>query len=268
MITCTDVIIVPLPPNVTISLHLSCVFSFSGTRSTSRPHGKRKIPCRVSDPVTTDRVPTPTQAPWGWHVELPMTDAYVHLGYKLVRMVQWIARHATPQRVLYLDKDMLDRQTSLSVHKMFASIPVDSESMVGDIMNCLTPANQVCCCENHFHAEQYNLSSPYARSPPIAWGGAGIGFSHRVLARLASQDFVHVLPYSDQTLSMWAHQVGVHLVQANWSFTAQRWCSGHTLRVIPFNETHWQCSPSKAAALRTLTTSSSSWCRQQYKTTG
>ena len=238
---CDDLVVVPVPPNTSLSTDLPCVVAFSGTRA--RAGSKRDVPCTL-DPRTI----TTTDRPWSRvtknshvHVELPMVDSYVHLGYKVVSMMRWVAAHADPTRVLYLDKDRLDRQTPSSLRAIFARIPAERRCVVGDVMECLTPANQVCCCNNHHYATQYNLSSPYARSPAILWGGAGIGFNRQVLAELVAHPPSHLLPYSDQTLSMWAHRARIPLEQAEWSFRARRWCTTGAMEVVTVDRDHWKC---------------------------
>ena len=232
---CRHIVIVPLPPMVSLQMHLDCVVSFSGMKSLS--FNKKQVPCSV-DPsqIITHGSINRT----GNHVTFPMVDSYFHLGYKIINMVIWTALNTRATKILYLDKDILDSQTSRSLENKFKNIPLNGEFIVGDIMNCLTPANQFCCCNNKYYAGQYDLSSPFQVSHSIVWGGAGIGFNRFTLAKLLMHR-PYLLYASDQTLSSWAHISGIKFRQASWSSRAHYWCSSGALNVKRINESSWMC---------------------------
>ena len=239
MESCRDIVIVPLPPNVLLNNHLDCVVSFSGVKAL--PSKKKEVPC-VVDPSQITTHGNITRI--GSHVTFPMVDSYFHLGYKLINMVIWTAANTKATKILYIDKDSLDSETSSSLNNKFANIPLHGDFVVGDIMNCLTPANQLCCCNNAYFAGQYNLSSPFKVSHSIAWGGSGIGFNRVTLTKLLMHR-PRLLYASDQTLSSWAHVSDINFRQAKWSSRARRWCSSGELNVNKINETSWVCPGSK-----------------------
>ena len=53
-----------------------------------------------------------------------MVDSYFHLGYKIINMVIWTALNTRATKILYLDKDILDSQTSRSLENKFKNIQI------------------------------------------------------------------------------------------------------------------------------------------------
>lgn len=249
--SCTNVICVPIPPEVKLNVSLDCLVTFSGT--VSSPSHRWHVPHQVHERdikrIGKTRHYAIQDKPKNLHVVFPMVDTYFALGYKIIRMVHWLQTHASIQKVLYLDKDIVENETPLTIANKFSEIPLHTQSMVGDIMDCWTPANQMCCCANRFFAQQHNLTSAYDSPPPLLHGASGIGFNLPSLKTLVSRA-ADILPYSDHTLSAWANKSGIHFQQAAWSKRAHRWCKQAKMRVTPVNDTHWKCGHSN----KTVTT--------------
>lgn len=242
---CSHIVLVPVPPDAAWShKSFNCVYFFSGVRSifSHRKH----VPCLVSRLDVRARDEAVSRL--GNRITLPLVDTYFHLGYKILYMLQWAVSNTNATKFLYLDKDTLDGETHSSLKRKFAAVP-EREVLVGDIMDCLTPSNQVCCCHDFYYAARYNLLSPYERSPSIVWGGAGTGMHRSALERMMNyQPYVHIA--GDHTLSMWAHQSGIPFRQAPWSSKASRWCSSGFLNVTRVNIASWRCRSSTVNVLR------------------
>ena len=240
MDTCSNLVVVPLPPAESITTRLGCVVSFVGERSI--PFSKKDVPCRINsfNIVTNGSVVQNSNT----RVTLPMVDSYFHMGHKIVSILVWTAHNSNASKILYLDNDALRSETKRSLQLKFDDISLRENVLVGDIMNCLTPANQVCCCNNRFYSGHHDLNSVFEYSRAVMWGGAGVGFNRFTLNQMLKFR-PNVFYSSDQTLSSWAVSSGVPFRQCNWSFTASKWCSSGDLDVRAINETHWMCPKSR-----------------------
>lgn len=212
-----------------------CVYFFAGVLSLPRSTlNVSLVSNNVSHPDIVD------------YVLLPVVDAYHNMGNKLVHMVRWVAM-LQPQVVLYLDTDFAQRTSERQLSAMFAhtSKYLDQTAFVGDEMDCLFAANQVCCCGHH-HAlsmiDFYGLAGPYTQIPSVMWGGGGIGLTGRAVAHMLQIPPTRTHYNSDHTLSLWARSINATMYQAPWSRNHFTWCSNtNSMRVHRLSLDAWKC---------------------------
>ena len=212
-----------------------CVFFFAGITSRVMDRQRTNI-CELS--LHVSNVTTSVTQDY---VVLPIVDSYFNLGMKLYHMMRWI-QHLNPRVLLYLDMDTAEKMSRARVLRMFHEVEQHTNIISGDIMDCLMPANQLCCCGSSLYyslTQFYNSTTPYQLFPPMAWGGGGTGFD-----RIAIHNMMKVHPRihysSDHTLSYWARQANVTFHRASWSTMRDKWCP---MKVYEINASSWKCRP-------------------------
>ena len=240
---CTRVVLIPTTAKeaaqrqaIRSRLYGACLFFFTGLSFDTTP--KHQLPCRPKFAMFAK--PT-TYHETNGTVVLPVVDSHHNMGRKIMHMFQW-ASHLNAAYVLYLDMDVAGRASHALLTNMFDELAAKGDA-VGDVLDCLTPANQLCCCgpiaQAHF-ASFYNLTLPYERAPPMLWGGGGIGLTGVALRRMiALTPSLHTT--SDHTLSLWARAANVAFHQASWSRKHIEWCSSGTMDVHVVDTQTWQC---------------------------
>jgi hypothetical protein len=246
---CSNVVLIPTTAKestkrqaIRSKLYGVCLFFFTGIHFDATP--KYKLPCRP-DYHRFTALTAYRHAEANETIVLPVVDSHHNMGRKIVHMLQW-ASYLNANYVLYLDMDVAGRTSHALVAHMFDEIAAKGDA-VGDVLDCLTPANQVCCCgsvaQAHF-ASFYNLTLPYERAPPMLWGGGGIGLTNNALQRMvALKPSLHTT--SDHTLSLWAHAAHVALHQASWSEKHAEWCSSGAMDVHVVDAQTWQCQKAR-----------------------
>jgi len=214
----------------------TCLYFFAGVVTLPR---KRSIPISfvntsVSHADTID------------FVLLPIVDSYYNLGSKMVHMIRW-ASQLNPETILYLDMDLAERTSEEHISSMFAHMNTyqNEAVVVGDILDCLTIANQRCCCGDLALslARYYNIYEPYQLLPPMVWGGSGTGITRQAIEGMMRHS--PRLHYNgDHTLSAWASSFNASFRQAPWANKHFSWCSGKQLtrRVHPIDAKTWRCN--------------------------
>lgn len=175
------------------------------------------------------------------YVLLPIIDHYFNLGTKLYHMLKW-TYELKPRRLLYMDMDMAKKLTRKKLVQIFEATKHKENFIMGDILNCLTPANQFCCCDENLYQSLnyfYNVISPYQKLPPMMWGGGGT-----VVDDFALRNMMRINPRihysSDHTISFWAYSANVRFYAASWTNMRSKWCP--ILNNIPrINATSWKC---------------------------
>jgi len=218
-----------------------CIFFFSGTGSKAI-HFKKFQPPPCNFRFDVNNTDTKAKVVSDSYIKLPVVESYFNLGWKLVNMIQWISNINT-DIVFYVDMDMAEQLSKSKLTKILHEIKKNN-GVVGDILDCLTPANQLCCCNSIYHFSAfYNLSSPYKVAPPMMWGGGGIGFTREAIQKmLLVTPRVHFT--GDQTLSRWAHQAGIRFHQASWSNKHNVWCNRNTglnSKIKKKDDYNWSC---------------------------
>ena len=217
-----------------------CLFFFIGSHID--PASKHNIPCNPKFDVFN---PSHPQYITGNTITLSLVDSYHNMGRKIVQMLLW-SLQLNPRNILYLDMDVASRTSNLHLVQMFEELAIKGGA-VGDILDCLTPANQVCCCGKEAQAHFvtfYSLRNPYQRAPFMLWGGGGIGLTGNALHRMvAVKPILHTT--SDHTLSYWAHAAHIKLTQASWSHKHFEWCTSKAMDVYKIDSQTWQCPHSR-----------------------
>ena len=218
-----------------------CIFFFSGIDSINI-YSRKNHPPPCNFHFNVNNINASTKIINDNYITLPVVESYFNLGLKLVNMIQWISNRNT-DIVLYIDMDMAENLSKSKLTKMLHEIKKNN-GVVGDILDCLTPANQLCCCNSVYHFSSfYNLSSPYKIAPPMMWGGGGIGFNRETIQKMLL--FTPKIHYtSDQTLSYWANQAGIRFHQASWSNKHDKWCNintGLNSQIEKKDEYSWSC---------------------------
>lgn len=181
-------------------------------------------------------------------VLLPIRESYFNLGLKMKWMIAWMHQFSLGRDslIMYADVDFLEQSTNDNIARMFDEtdrhiLQRSSRNLIiGNHLDCLTPANQVCCCGVTFATNMvyfYNTPSPYQMLP----GSGGTVMTESTLHNLMTR--IPILHHTtDQTLSRWAHDANVTFLQANWTRPSERWCvRGLVSSVLPINATHWRC---------------------------
>ena len=115
-----------------------CIFFFSGTDSTD-VHFKKNHPPPCNFRFDLNSKNTKATVVNGSYITLPIVESYFNLGWKLVNMIQWISNINT-DIVFYVDMDMAEQLSKSKLTKILYEVK-KKNGIVGDILDCLTPAN-------------------------------------------------------------------------------------------------------------------------------
>ena len=214
-----------------------CVFFFAGVSSPNIDRHNYNV-CTSSFKFTNITVQTSQD-----YVLLPIVDSYFNLGNKLYHMIKWTSQ-LKANVVLYLDMDVAEKMTPKNIVQMFVEVKKYDNVIVGDILDCLMPANQLCCCGNNLYfslTHFYESSTPYEVFPPIMWGGGGIGFDDIAIQNMIKVN-TRIHFSSDHTISAWARQVNVRFHQSSWSHMHFKWCPKLINDIQKINATSWKCN--------------------------
>lgn len=248
---CTNLLIVPVPSTQAMVTRVDVERWERVSPSTCMRYAIGRVPpTAVRATSRSDHVPCPERHEHGWRltvprqsmgarvVALPVQEGYYFMGIKMLRMIEWL-QTTRVRNVLHMDLDQFARTSTTQIQQMMDEVNrYDSPAIVGDIMRCLSPANQMCCCENAHFAQEWRLQHPFETSPPLPWGGAGIGMNRLAFMRFTlTEQHVH----SDHQLADLARSASVPMRQANWSTLAHSWCKGD-LGITRLSNHTWRCA--------------------------
>ena len=222
-----------------------CVHFYSG--DTRVYWGRNEaMPCFAT---ISGRPRTEVVLPW-FVTRLPgILEAYFLLGTKIRAMfTSFLEDLGNVSTVFYFDVDVLQRMDAKKVWYIVGSFKhMRGPVAMGDVLDCLTPANQVCCCRDGHYSSFWNRTRPFERGHPILYGGAGMGFNRPALLMMRRNvlDIRAVHPFGDHTISNWAKKAHVSLVQWNVTSYSSRWCPGLERNHVRLNANSWMCHRTK-----------------------
>jgi hypothetical protein len=178
-------------------------------------------------------------------------DSYFNVSAKILGEVIW-AHTINASWVLLLDIDDASRQTASTLEFRVEELHVrlakhhKTPLLIGNYMTCLSTANHM-CMKGKFATpmalQTSKLDGPYAKLPPIPWGGDSMGLNRKAIELLLAPSARCYHPYSDHAIGLWAHHAGVVPHSWSWKAFGQQHCKlqlEHNFE--PVTSMSWRCA--------------------------